>query len=172
MTPVSASVRFLTNSFCWAILLARFGGAFGNFVGIFFAPACCGLDFGGAGGWASASFGFFCGFSGMISAVGSGARGFGLDGVSDADGAGFGGGGGGAGCLRLAACCSSFAVLTSPPSFTLVFGTVCTISSVTSGWSSGSGRFKDGNPTIASRTMPRCSPIEMYNERGFIDLYH
>jgi hypothetical protein len=84
-----------------------------------------------------------------------------LDGVSGADGAGFGGGGGGAGCFRLAACCSSFAVLTSPPSFTLVVGTVCTISKVTSGWSSGSGRFKDGNPTIANRTTPRCSPIEM-----------
>ena len=97
----------------------------------------------------------------MISAVRSGARGLGLDGVLGADGAGFGGGEGGAGCFRFVACCSSFAVLISPPSFTLVVGTLCTISRVTSGWSSGSGRFKDGNPTIANRTTPRCSPIEM-----------
>ena len=91
----------------------------------------------------------------MISEVGSGARWVDLNGLSGADGAGFGGGGGGGGCLRLAACCSSFALLTSPPSITLVVGNVCTISKVTSGWSSGSGRFKDGNPTTASRTTIR-----------------
>jgi len=142
--------------------LMRFGGDFGSFVGIFSAAVCRGFDFGGNGGWASASFGLFSGFSGIISAVGSGARGAGLDGMSGADGAGFGGGGGGGGgILRWAACCSSFAVLTSPPSFTLVVGTVCTISRATNGWSSGSGRFKDGKPTIAKRTTPRCNPIEM-----------
>ena len=161
ITPVSASARFLASSFFCTILLTRFGGDFGSFVGIFSATICCGFDFGGTGGWASASFGLLSGFSGTISAVGSSARGAGLDGVSGADGAGFGGGGGGGGVLRWAACCSSFAVLTSPPSFTLVGGTVCTISRATSGWSSGSGRLKDGKPTIAKRTTPRCSPIEM-----------
>ena len=83
----------------------------------------------------------FCGFSGMISAVGSGARGL----VWTAYQALM--------VLVLAAvaveaavyaCCLLFFFcgIDLAPSFTLVVGTVCTISRVTSGWSSGSGRLR------------------------------
>ena len=162
ITPVSASVRCLASSFCRASLFTRFGGDFGSFFGIFCAAVCTGFGFGGTGGCASAGFGFSIIFSGMISAAGSTAFGVGLAGVLGAAGAAFGGGGGGdGGILRCTACCSCLAVLTSLPSFTLVCGTVCTISIITSGWSSGSGRFKDGRPTNASTTMPRCKAIEM-----------
>ena len=107
--PNSASPRSARQSVFWPI----------HFVGPFYwhvlavllvillaflsAAGRCGFDFGGAGGWALASLGFICGFSGMISAVGSGAREVDLDGVSGAAGAGFGGGGGAAVCAWLLA---------------------------------------------------------------------
>ena len=97
-------------------LFIRFGGVCGKRFGAFCFAVCCGLAFGGAGGFAISGFGFDFGatFWGRISAFGSGASifgfifgGFGAGGLAR----GGAGGGGGGGFFVREAFCSCLAVL-------------------------------------------------------------
>ena len=150
----------------------RFGGDCGSRFGALTFAEVFGFNFGGAGGWAIASFGLGLGviFCGRISAFGSGTSRAGLATGFDAggfarDGAG---GGGGGGFFDFAAFCSFFAVFGLSPRVRFVVGTDCTISITTIGCSSGRSRLIDGKPIHASAATLTCNPTEIISERRSI----